>query len=129
MRSVVVCASKRYRQEVAGFCDALEAKGVVVYRPNIQKPIFEDQQIESEHITQTIFRGLTLEHFDLIRKADVCFIFNKEGYVGNSVTLEMGFANALGKPIYALHARTGDPCRDSLITTVVENTDSLLRYL
>lgn len=129
MRSVVVCASKRYRQEVAAFCDALEAKGVVVYRPNIQKPIFEDQQIESEHVTKTIFRGLTLEHFDLIRKADVCFTFNKDGYVGVSVTLEIGFANALGKPIYALHAQTGDPCRDSLIINTVASADELFRYL
>lgn len=128
-RSVVVCASKRYREEVKQFCDDLESTGIVVYRPNIQEPIFEHETILSPHVTTTIFRGLTLEHFDLIRKADVCFIYNKDEYVGVSVTLEIGVANALGKPIYALNARTGDPCRDALINRVVENATALRTLL
>jgi hypothetical protein len=128
-RSVVVCASKRYRHEVKTFCDDLEAAGIVVYRPNIQEPIFEDKKIISEHVTNTIFKGLTLEHFDLIRKADVCFIYNAEQYVGISVTLEMGFANALGKPIYALDAKTGDPCRDALINKVARTAEELKALL
>lgn len=34
--------------------------------------------------------------------ADVVFVFNKDGYAGNSTTLEIGYSVALGKPIYAL---------------------------
>lgn len=128
-RSVVVCASKRYREEVHAFCNALEEAGIVVYRPNIQEPIFEHEQILSPHITKTIFRGLTLEHFDLIRKADACFIYNRDGYIGTSVTLEMGFANALGKPIYALQEETGDPCRDSLINRTCPDANALIALL
>jgi hypothetical protein len=76
-----------------------------------------------------IFKGLTLEHFDMIRKTDTCFIFNREGYVGASVTLEMGFANACGRPIYALEATTGDPCRDALIDAVTPSPDALIAKL
>lgn len=129
MRTVCVCASKKYKDEVASFCEELRGRGVVVFEPNIQQPIAEDSFIHSEHVTKTIFKGLTLEHFDLIRKADVCFVYNPGGYVGVSVTLEMGYANALGKPIYALADKTGDPCRDALIDLVAPTAAELIAQL
>lgn len=129
MRSVVVCGSKRYKQEIAAFCDELTAKGVIVFRPNINQPFFEDETVGTPHMTRMVFKGLTLEHFEMIRKADVCFIYNKEGYTGASVTLELGFACALGKPIYALESATGDPCRDCLIDEVTENVEALVAKL
>jgi hypothetical protein len=129
MRSIVVCASKRFREEVRLFCDDLERRGAVVYRPNINEPVFEHEQHVSPHITRTIFRGLTLEHFEMIRKADVCFVYNPGGYVGVSVTLEMGFAAALGRPIYALENVSGDPCRDVLFDRVVGSPEELLKLL
>jgi hypothetical protein len=119
MRSVVICGSKRFRREISQFSEELEQAGVVVYRPNIGSPVSEDELMGSVHITRMVFKGLTLEHFDMIRKADVCFIFNKDSYIGASVTLEIGFAHALGRPIYALEATTGDPCCDSLIDAVI----------
>ncbi len=76
-----------------------------------------------------IFKGLTLEHFDMIRKSDICFIYNKDNYAGVSVSLEMGFANALGKVIYALEPKTGDPCRDSLIDEVIPSTEVLIKKI
>jgi len=108
---------------------ALEQAGVMVFRPNIGSPVLEDETIGSAHITRMLFKGLTLEHFEMIRKTDVCFIFNEDGYVGASVTLEMGFATALGKPIYALEETTGDPCRDTLIDAVVSSPEELLKKL
>lgn len=129
MRSVCVCGSKRFREEIGGFCDGLEKNGVVVFRPNINEPIYEDQSIGSPHMTKMVFKGLTLEHFDMIRKADVCFVYNKDSYAGTSVTLEMGFANALGKIIYSLEKCTGDPCRDSIVDEVVSSVEDLLKKL
>jgi len=55
-------------------------------------------------------------------------VYNKDGYVGVSVTLEMAYAAALGKPIFALSPNTGDPCRDTLIDKVVK-TPKLLAAL
>ena len=129
MRSVVVCASKRYKDEVAKFCDQLEKLGVAVFRPNFKKVVPEDSHFHSEYITGMVFKGFTLEHFDWVRKADVCYIFNKNGYVGASTTLEMGYATALGKPLYALEADTGDPCRDCLIDKVVSTPKALAKLL
>ncbi|PIP52975.1 hypothetical protein COX08_03515 [Candidatus Beckwithbacteria bacterium CG23_combo_of_CG06-09_8_20_14_all_34_8] len=129
MKSVVVCASKKYKDEVAQFCNKLQKLGVLLFEPSISKPIFEDEKFTNNYITNVIFKGLTLEHFDWIRKADVCYIFNKDGYVGTSVSLEMGYATALGKPLFALEAKTGDPCRDSLIDKVVKTPQLLVNLL
>jgi nucleoside 2-deoxyribosyltransferase len=129
MKSVVVCGSKKYKDEIAQFCKELSDLGVLVFEPSIQQPIFESEKFQSDYITNVIFKGLTLEHFDWIRKADICFIYNKDDYAGVSVSLEMGYAVALGKPIFALSRKTGDPCRDSLIDKVFKSPKGLVKFL
>lgn len=129
MRSVCICGSKRYAKEIARFAKSLEKKGIVVFEPNFKEPLLENTKIKSQNITNIIFKGLTLEHFDWIRKADVCYIYNKKDYVGVSVTLEMGYASALGKPIYALTSNTKDPCRDALIDKVAQTPAALFKLL
>lgn len=129
MKSVVVCGSKKYKAEIAAFCAELEKRGVLVFEPSIQQPIFETEVIHSDYVTAKIFKGLTLEHFDWIRKSDVCFIYNKDDYVGVSVTMEMAYASALSKPIFALTGQTGDPCRDALIDKVISSPEALADLL
>ena len=111
------------------YCRDLEKLGVLVFEPSIQQPIFEDEKIHSEYVTAKLFKGLTLEHFDWIRKAEVCFVYNKDDYVGVSVTLEMAYAAALGKPVFALSSKTGDPCRDALVDKVVATPKALASLL
>ena len=129
MKSVVVCGSKKYKDEIAKFCSELKKQGVLVFAPSIQKPIFEDEKIGDDYVTSKVFKGLTLEHFDWVRKADICFVYNADEYVGVSVTLEMAYAQALGKPIFALSYKTGDPCRDVLIDKVFPDAQSLAKVL
>ncbi|HSX17295.1 MAG TPA: hypothetical protein VLH86_04295 [Patescibacteria group bacterium] len=129
MKSVVVCGSKRYAKEIAAFCAGLEKLGVLVFEPSFTEPIPEDAFMHSAYVTSKIFKGLTLEHFDWIRKAEVCYVFNKDDYVGASVTMEMAYAQALGKPIFALTPKTGDPCRDALIDKVIKTPQALVALL
>jgi len=129
VKSVVVCGSKRYRKEIAAFCKELTRHGVLVFEPNIQQPIPEDAFLHTAHVTAAVFKGLTLEHFDWIRKAEVCYIFNKDDYVGVSVTMELAYASALAKPIFALTPRTGEPLRDTLIDKVVPTAKELAALL
>ena len=129
MKSVVVCGSKKYKEEIAVFCKELEKLGVLVFEPSIQQPIFEDETFHSEYVTSKIFKGLTLEHFDWIRKAEVCFVYNKDDYVGPSVTMEMAYAAALGKPTFALSHKTGDPCRDAMIDKAIKTPKELAALL
>jgi hypothetical protein len=41
----------------------------------------------------------------------------------------MGYASALGKPIFALSSKTGDPCRDSLIDKIAKTPQELAALL
>ena len=125
MKSVVVCGSKRYKGEIAKFCKELEKLGVLVFEPSFEETIPEEAFIHSDYVTQKLFKGLTLEHFDWIRKAEVGYVFNKDDYAGISVSLEMAYASALGKPIFALGQKTGDPCRDALIDKVIKTPKTL----
>jgi hypothetical protein len=130
MKSVVVCGSKRYKKEIDVFCDKLEKLGVMVFKPSFSDPpITEQHTFDNEFVTGKIFKGLTLEHFDWIKKSEVCLIFNKGGYVGVSVTMEMAYASALSKPVFALEPKTGDPCRDALIDKVITTPEDLVKIL
>lgn len=129
MKSVVVCGSKKYKDEIAAFCHELEALGVLVFEPSFEEVVSEDAAFSSPYITSKVFKGLTLEHFDWIRKAEVCYVYNPSGYVGTSVTMEMSYASALSLPIFALEADTGEPCRDSLIDRVVPTAKALASLL
>ena len=129
MQSVVICASKKHATQVSNFANELRGYGVLTYEPNFSEPIPETTAFSSEHVRSMVFKGITLEHFEWIRRADVCYILNIDGYCGASVTLEKGFAYALGKVMIGHSKDTGDPCRDALIDFVVPSAKSLFDLL
>jgi len=72
------------------------------------------------------FLGLTHHHFEFIRKADVCFFYNKGGYMGNSTTMELGFAAACSIPIYALEQDKEEPCRNVMFDFVTGTVEQFV---
>lgn len=127
MKSVVLCGSRRFEKEIRKFVKELSKNGVAVFEPILN----QDRRIDtlSDNLKRYAFLGLTHHHFSFIRKADVVFIFNKNGYLGNSGTMELGFAEALGKPIYALSEDKEEPCRNVLFDEIVKNPKELIRRL
>jgi nucleoside 2-deoxyribosyltransferase len=127
MKSVVICGSRRFKEEALEFGRRLEELGVVVH-----KPYFHSGQEEWEHLSDDykkfIILGLTHDHFYKIKMADVIFVYNKDGYAGPSTTLEIGAAAALGKPIYAL-SKDEELCRQVLIREVVLTPEELVKKL
>jgi len=73
--------------------------------------------------------GLTYDHFQKLRIADVMFLYNKNGYCGNSCTLEMGYTAALGKPIYALSDTDEEICRTVLFSGICKTPEELVKKL
>lgn len=61
--------------------------------------------------------------------ADVVYVFNKDGYSGNSTTLEIGYAVALGKTIYALSGDDEELCRNVLFRDIVSSAEGLIKKL
>ena len=71
---------------------------------------------------------MTHDHFYKIQMADVVFVFNKDGHVGNSTTLEIGYAVATGKPIYAL-AADEELSRHVLFRDTISSPEALVERL
>ena len=130
MKSVVLCGSRRFKNEVKEFAQALRNLGVIVYEP----PLFTWDSWPAEFdekfpdIKKLVITGLTHDHFYKIKMADVVFVYNKDGYSGPSTTLEIGAACVLSKPIYAL-AKDEELCRQVLFREIVASPEELVKKL
>lgn len=68
------------------------------------------------HATLTRWEGEgALSHLENIRKSDAVYIFNKGSYLGPAVTVEIGYALALKKPILAR-----SPIKDITVTNFIK---------
>lgn len=127
MKSVVICGSRRYKEEIREFAKSLRKEGIVVFEPILNTNRGVDTL--DPDLKRYAFLGLTLHQFEFLRKGDVVFIYNKDGYSGNSTTMELGYAVALGKPIYALCEDADEPCRNVLFDAIMQSPEELLKYL
>ncbi len=128
MKSVVICASRRFKAEVKKFAKELEKLGVVVYAPHHHSGQNEWAKLSPDY-QKFIAMGLTHDHLHKIRMADVVFVYNKGGYIGPSVSMEIGSAVALGKPIYALEPDPQELCRHVLFREIVSSPKELAKRL
>lgn len=127
MKSVVFSGSVRNYPAMQPWAKTLRAKGVVVELPSMTiKPedfarLAVDEQRERK-------LGFITDHNQRIDATDVLFIFNPGGYVGSSVTLEIGYALAKSKKIYALSpdAETG---RDVVYAGYCSTPEELIAIL
>ena len=128
MKTVVLCGSRRFKKEIRAFAKELKSKGVVVYEPHLHEGKDEWSKLSDDYKNYTAL-GLTYDHFQKIKNADVCFVINIDGYSGVSVTLEIGYAVALGKPIYALSKDKEERCRDVLFKDIIKTPKELMEVL
>jgi len=127
MKTVVLCGSRRFKPEIREFGKKLKELGVIVLEPYLHSGQDEWAKLSDDY-KKFVALGLTHDHFYKIQMADVVFVFNKDGYAGNSTTLEIGYAVATGKPIYAL---TSDEelCRYVLFREIISSPEELVKRL
>lgn len=128
MKSVVLCGSTKFKPQIKKFAHELKRAGVVVFEPYLMAKAAEWNTV-SDDFKRAAALGLAYNHFQKIRIADVVFIYNENGYTGNSVTLELGFAVACCKPIYALSSDANELCRDILINEIITTPQELVKRL
>jgi len=116
MKSVCLCGSFRFYGDMVALREALRAQGVHCEWPKPGPPL-APQAMASDEAKEAI-----LQHLQRMDRADLIFIFNKGGYAGNSVMMEIGYAYARRKPVYLL-APLPDPFLMSLVTGVVSIED------
>ena len=128
MKSVVICGSRRFKPEMREFGEKLKELGVVVYEPYLHSGKDEWDNLSDDY-KNFVALGLTHDHFYKIEMADVVYVYNKGGYAGNSTTLEVGYAVAAGKPIYALSDKDEEICRHILFRDFISSPEELVKAL
>lgn len=128
MKSVTLCGSRRFTPEIREFAKELQSLGVLVYEPYLHSGAEEWERL-SEQYKKFVLLGLTHDHFYKLRLGDVVYIYNQDDYIGSSTTLELGFAIALGKPIYSYSDIDPELCRQVLLRTAVTTPVALLPFL
>ncbi len=128
MKSIVICASRRFKAEVKKFATELGKLGVVVYAPHHHSGQEDWTKLSPDYQT-FVALGLIHDHLYKIRMADSMFIYNRGGYIGPSVSMEIGAAVALNKPIYALEADKGELCRQVLFRGIIRTPKELVKKL
>ncbi len=100
--SVVISGSfRKHLEGINATGKAFADIGVEVLSPklsNVINPGHEFALLESDDTHDP--KTLEQRHLDAITNADALYVFDPEGYVGLSATLEIGWALALGKPIF-----------------------------
>jgi nucleoside 2-deoxyribosyltransferase len=112
MKSVCICGSFRFYEEMVQLRSTLHARGVLCEWP-LPGPRREPQTMTADEARDAI-----MQHLERMERAECIFVFNKEGYLGNSVVMEIGYAYARHKPVYVL-APLHDPFLMPLIKGIV----------
>jgi hypothetical protein len=129
MKSVVICGSSSFASEMREFAERLKNLGAVVYEPHLYRASGGVWNEIKESDRKYVALGLTHDHFYKMRMADVIYIYNKDGYAGVSVNMEIGYAAALNKPIYVQEGNDAEPCRQVLFSAVVKTPEELIKFL
>lgn len=129
MKSVVICGSRRFKTEARNFATALRRHGVTVYEPHFRDDVNALPEDLAELDRRLLALGLTFDHFHKIDLADAVFILNIDGYAGVSTTLEIGYAVAAKKPIYALSDRDPELSRATLFQGFASTPEKLTELL
>lgn len=118
MISITVCGSSKLKSLIHETCAKLEEAGFVVLTP----PLHDIETLtnqSSEECKLLSWKGATFAHFKRIEVADICLIVNPDGYIGNSTTLELGYAVASKKLIISFMPDSQEMARQGLIDFVL----------
>src|SRR5262245_14854928 len=88
-----------------------QARGILCEWP-LPGPRRDPQAMTAAEAQDTI-----RQHLERMDRAEGIFVFNKDGYLGNSVVMEIGYAYAHRKPVYVL-APIHDPFLMPLVLAV-----------
>jgi len=100
MKGLYICGSFRFTREI----EELER-------------MLKEENIEYQISKKMGSRGM-LGCLKKIDDADAVYVVNPKGYVGKSVSVDIGYAYAMKKPIYVMHAVDDPPVMD-LISEVL----------
>lgn len=109
---VTICSTSKFYDQVKRLAGLLAAQGIEVLTPRF------DFDEEVREVGAGDKRWLTLEFLEKIARSTAIYVMAEGGYTGTSVCLEIGYARALGLPIY-ISAAPAEAAVAALVTAVV----------
>ncbi len=100
MKKVYVCGSFRFTNEIENVERLLDKNGI------------------EHHVSKTMNNSGILGCLKKIDEADVIYVVDPEGYVGKSVSVDIGYAYAKEKSVYAM-CPIADPPLKGLISRIL----------
>lgn len=127
MKTICFCGSFKFYKEMEKAAKQLRQAGfkTIVPQPSHIRYGHKPEELKNKYDKKTLTRWEgegAFSHLENIRKSDAVYIFNKGSYLGPAVTVEIGFALALGKPIFAKA-----PVKDITVTNFINGVVSLLK--
>ncbi|MHA2063915.1 MAG: hypothetical protein ACXABY_05970 [Candidatus Thorarchaeota archaeon] len=107
---ICVVASMKFKDKVTEISQRLEKTGIAHSLPVMD--------LEKEDETPDMVPDLVYGHFKKIDQCQTLLVVNPDGYIGNSVKIEIGYAKGAGKKIVFLK-RTGLPEIDCLADSFI----------
>ena len=93
MKKILLCGSIKYRDYIEQAFKELKNKDFL--------PLFPDGKTITKHLSEAEHKAaMAHEHYTAMRKADAVYFVLPKGYMGTSGKIELGYAAALGKPIF-----------------------------
>lgn len=107
IKTITICGSIRFIQEIEDLKSVLEQKGFIVFTPT-KEGTDKDYSSMSREESADLKQFFIDKHLDRIKKSDAVLIANytkgnKEDYIGANTFLEIGFAYVLEKRIFILN--------------------------
>lgn len=100
--SIVISGSfRRYFDGISKTIKAFEAMGIDVLSPKASKVINPGEEfavLETDDTDDP--KTLEQRHLDAIAAADALYLYDPDGYIGDSSKMELGWAIAIGKPVF-----------------------------
>jgi hypothetical protein len=87
----------------------LEDQGFLLVSSDLDPNTRQTKDGEFLYVASDIIRSVRLvqdRHLECIRMADFLWLVCPDGYIGQSASMEIGYAAASGVPVYSIHAPT-----------------------
>lgn len=98
---IVICRSNRHSESALRYAKELQGSGLDVYCPErVEGTEAWEKMTEADQ--QVTLRDLVDKHFRAIDESDAVLIYNEDGYIGTSVSIEIGYAVAKEKRIFSI---------------------------
>lgn len=124
---IVICSSTRHHEIAKYWAKEIKKAGIEVFCPPILSSTEKWELLSDKEKTKKL-KKLIEEHFSEINSSDAVLIINKDGYIGISVNIEIGYAVAKSKHIFTIEP-DDDLSRSTLIEAVIKSPQQIKELL